>query len=152
MKSRLLSFTFIYWLAVIVFIIIVSYVSGKERLTKYEFTQGKVVDKILLRVKSGIRSGTYDAYFSQWQYTVGQDTFLFVDRQSFSRLKKIGTTSRVIYLKDNYYAARVYSPDFWISLPFILITIMIALFIFAIRQFVVHWNDKAWFGRWYRRT
>ena len=89
MKSRFLSFTFIYWLAVIVFIIVVSYVTGKERLAKYEFTQGKVVDKILLRVKRGLRSGSYDAYFSQWQYAVGQDTFLFVDRQSFSRLKKL---------------------------------------------------------------
>lgn len=75
MKSRFLSFTFIYWLAVVAFIIIVSYVTGKERLAKYEFTQGKVVDKKLLRVKRGLRFGSYDAYFHNGNMLLGRILF-----------------------------------------------------------------------------
>jgi len=118
-------------------------------LSKYDFTEGEVVDKIYLR-----RGYKYpsDVLFAQWQYADGTDTFLFVDKRSFIRLKNIGTKATVIYLKEKHVEAMVYNFQFWINLPFILVASIIALFIFVISQFVIHWNDKTWFENWYRRN
>ena len=137
------SYALAYWFSFIVFIILFSHSDGEKRLADQKFTEGIVVDKILLpgRTRTG---GQSDIYYSQWQYTVGKDTFLFVDKR-FHANKPIGARSKIIYNVNNHYDALVYNFYFWINLPLLLIALLVAVFIFGIARFIVHWNDKEWF-------
>jgi len=114
-------------------------------LTHYGFTKGEVIDKISLPRKR------VDVWYAQWQYVVDKDTFLFVDKRPFIRLRNIGAKATIIYRKEDHQQAMVYNFQFWIRLPLILLASIIAFFIFAVSQFVIHWNDKEWFDKWYRR-
>lgn len=145
--KRFLSYPLVYWIGFLVFVIVRSYSDGKEKLSQYDFTKGVVVDEILLPS----RRFSSNASFAQWQYSDGSDTFLFVDKRPFIRIKDIGSKATVIYLKEKHDEAMVYNFQFWINLPFILIASLIAFFIFAISQFIIHWNDGSWFEYWYRR-
>ena len=136
------SFSVRYWLIFLIIIILLCRSDGKKRLLNYKFTKGIVVDKILL---PGRRN--YDVSYSQWQYEVNKDTFLFVDKRFFAN-KPVGTKARIIYENDRYDKALVYNFYFWINLPLILIAGMIAFFIFSFWQFARHWNDKSWFSKW----
>ena len=145
--KRILSYPFVYWIGFLVFLFVKSYSDGKEKLSHYEFASGVVVDEILLPS----RRFSSDASFAQWQYSDGIDTFLFVDKRPFIRLRTIGSKATIIYLKEKHDEAMVYNFQFWINLPFILFSSIIAFFIFAVSQFIIHWNDKVWFQKWYRR-
>lgn len=149
-KKNLISFSLAYWLVFIIVLIFICYSDGQKRLSRYSFTKGVVVDKIML--PSPWRSSRYggrrrDLEFAQWQYTINADTFLFVDKQKFTYNKPIGTKRKIIYLKDKNDDALVYSFQFWINTPLILIASIIAVFIYAICQFARHWNDSSWFIR-----
>jgi hypothetical protein len=151
MKKKFISFSLAYWLVFIIILLFICYSDGKERLSDYDFTNGVVVDKLILRSpwgssRYGGRGG--DLEFAQWQYIVNEDTFLFVDKQKFTYNKPTGTQRRIIYLKHKTDEALVYSFQFWINTPLILIVFMIAFFIFSIGQFARHWNDRSWFSKW----
>ena len=139
---KYISFPLIYWFVFFILIICFSYSDGQKRLANYEFTEGIVIDKLFLPYG---RRSRQDVEFSQWRYIAGTDTLLFVDKQPFTRYKPIGTKRTVIYLKDD--VALVYSFQFWINLPYILVFILIAVFVFAICLFIIHWNDRTWFTR-----
>jgi hypothetical protein len=146
MNNNFIKFSFVYWIAFIVILISISYSQGNKRLSNYSFTEGKVVDKIWLPVKRR-RTKTRDYPFSQWQYVVGNDTFLFVDKRFLFYDEPIGTKRKVIYLNSRHDEAMVYNFLFWISGPMIMVATLIALFVFAIWMFTVHWNDKTWFSK-----
>ena len=141
--KNFISFPVIYWFLFFVLVIYISYSEGKKKLANYEFTEGIVVDKVFLPYG---RRRARDVEFAQWQYIAGKDTLLFVDRRSFSRNKPVGTRKTVIYLRDDPGKAFIYSFQFWIDFPKVVIMILIAVFIFAICIFAFHWNDKAWFA------
>lgn len=150
-KKRFISFTLAYWLVFIIILIFICYSEGKERLSNYDFTNAVVVDKLILRSPWGSSrygGGRRDLEFAQWQYIINNDTFLFVDKQKLTYNKPIGTKRRIIYLKYKTDEALVYSFQFWINTPLILIISMIAFFIFSICQFARHWNDRSWFSKW----
>ena len=140
-KRKFISFPSVYWLAFIIIVIVISYSDGEKRLANYDFTGGVVVDKVFLRA----RRSWQDKEYAQWQYVANNDTLLFVDKQYFTYNKPLGTKRKIIYLTSKPDEARVYSFQFWINLPLLLITTFIAIFIFAICQFAIHWNDKNWF-------
>ena len=150
-KKKFISFSLAYWLVFVIILIFICYSEGKERLSNYDFTNAVVVDKLILRSPWGsfrYGGGRRDLEFAQWQYVINNDTFLFVDKQKFTYNKPIGTKRRIIYLKYKTDEALVYSFQFWINTPLILITFMIAFFIFSICQFARHWNDRSWFSKW----
>ena len=136
------SYALAYWFSFLVFIILFSHSDGKKRLVNHKFTKGVVVDKVLLPGES--RTGKTDIYFSQWQYIVDKDTFLFVDKR-FHANKPIGAKGKIIYNVNKHDEALVYNFFFWINLPLLLIALLVAVFIFGIARFIVHWNDREWF-------
>lgn len=146
-QKDLLSFPVVYWLAFIIIVILVCRSDGKKRIVNYEFTEGIVVDKLLL---PPARRRYRDVEYSQWQYVAGNDTLLFVDHGLLARNKSIGTKRTVIYLKEKHDEAQVYTFLFWINFPKLLIAFLIAFFIFVISQFARHWSDEQWFRRFGR--
>jgi hypothetical protein len=62
-----------------------------------------------------------DLQFAQWQYILNNDTFLFADKQKFTYYKPIGTRRKIIYLKEKKGDAMVYSFQFWVNTPLILL-------------------------------
>jgi hypothetical protein len=143
MKNNFIKFSFVYWIAFVIIIVIISYNEGKKELSNYSFSEGIVVDKVWLPVRRRVR----DYPFSQWQYAVGKDTFLFVDKRYLAYNKPVGTKRPVIYLNDKHDEARVYSLLFWIDFPMIIVAVLIAGFVFVMLAFAAHWNDKTWFSR-----
>jgi len=151
-QKKSISFPIVYWLLFIVILVFVSYSDGKKRIANYSFTEGVVVDKLFLPPPVGSRrygGGRRDVEYAQWQYMVGNDTHLIVDKKGLTYNKPLGTRRTIIYLNDKHDEAMVYSFLFWINTPLILIWITIAFFIFAICQYAIHWNDKNWFTRQY---
>ena len=147
-KRKFISFPLAYWSAVIVILISIDYNDGLKRLSHYDFTEGIVVDKILL---SPPRYSRQTVEYAQWQYKTSQGEFLFVDKQNDVYYLPIGTKRRIIYLKDKHDEAQVYQPMFWVNIPMIILSMIIATFIFATVQFAIHWKDKWWFDRWAQR-
>ena len=149
-KRKFISFPLAYWSAAIVIIISIDYNDGVKRLSHYDFTEGIVVDKIMLRPPGGSRNSG-DVEYAQWQYKTDQGDFLFVDKQNDVYYLPIGTKRKIIYRKDKHDEAHVYRPMFWVNTPMIIVSMLIATFIFAIIQFAIHWKDKLWFDRWGQR-
>jgi hypothetical protein len=148
-----ISFPLVYWLLFIIILVFISYSDGKKRLADYSFTEGVVVDKLFLPPPVGsrrYRGSNSDVEYAQWQYTVGSDTHLIVDKRTLCYNKPIDTRRTIIYLNDKHEDGMIYSFFFWINAPLIIIWVIIAIFILAICQFAIHWNDKTWFQRQYR--
>ena len=145
-QKDLLSFPVIYWLAFIIILILICRSDGKKRIANFEFTEGIVVEKLLLPG----RRRYHDVELSQWQYVAGNDTLLFVDHGLLARNKAIGTRRTVIYLKDKHDEAKVYTFLFWVNFPKVLIAFLIAFFIFVIASFARHWDDEQWFRKFGR--
>jgi hypothetical protein len=154
-RRKRISFPIVYWILFLIVLIIISYSDGKDRIAAYDFTEGVVVDKLFLRSPWGnsrYGGGRRDIEFAQWQYVIEKDTFLFVDKQHFTYNKPLGTKRKIMYLKNSHDEALVSNPLFWFNIPLILIATVVAVFIFGICLFTIHWNDKAWFARWNRSS